>query len=141
MPRQRKHSSAERDRSSTPGTSRMCYGLATDMNRRDFMSLVGGAAAVWPLTARAQAPALPLVGFIHNGSPGAYMTRMSAAFSETLKVAGYVAGQNLTIEYRWAEGHNDRLPALAAEFIDRKAAAILAAGGPAPGRAAMAETT
>lgn len=111
------------------------------MNRRDFMSLVGGAAAVWPLTSRAQAQAFPLVGFIHSGSPSPYTARMSAAFSETLKLAGYIAGQNLTIEYRWAEGHNDRLPALAAEFIGRKAAAILAAGGPAPARAAMAETT
>jgi len=102
--------------------------------------MLGGAAAAWPKCVRAQQGAIPMVGFVHTGLPGNYLTQMANAFSESLKAAGYVEGQNLTIEYRWAEGHNDRLPAFMAELVGRQAAAILAAGGPAPGRAAMAAT-
>ena len=109
------------------------------MRRRDFIRLIGGASA-WPLAARAQQPAMPIIGFVHAGAPSAYMTRMANAFSQGLKEVGYIEGRNVVIEDRWAEGHNDRLPAVMAELVSRKVAAILAAGGPAPGLAAMAAT-
>ncbi|MGA2895070.1 MAG: ABC transporter substrate-binding protein [Xanthobacteraceae bacterium] len=109
------------------------------MKRREFITLLG-AAVTWPLAARAQQPA-PVVGFMHSGTPGPYLTRMANAFSEGLKAAGYVEGRNVTIEYRWAEDHYDRLPALAAELVARRVAVIFAPGGPGPARAAMAVTT
>ena len=115
--------------------------MTLDIPRRNFIAALGGAVAAWPLAAHAQQQgAMPIVGFVHTGSPGDYLTQMTNAFNQSLKVAGYVEGQNLTIEYRWAEGHNERLPALMADLAGRRVAAILAAGGPAPARAAMTVT-
>ena len=114
--------------------------MAIGIGRRQFISALGTLTAAWPLAARAQQRAMPIVGFVHPASPSEYITQMSDAFSDSLKAAGYVDGQNLTIEYRWAEGHNERLPALVADLIGRRVAAIFAPGGPAAARAAMALT-
>ena len=94
------------------------------MRRREFITLLGGAA-VWPLAARAQRTAMPMVAFVNSASPDGY-SPMVAAFRQGLKEGGYVEGQNVTVEYRWAEGHYDRASAIAPELIDRKAAVIVA---------------
>ena len=104
------------------------------MRRRDFLGVLGGAAAS-PLAAHAQQPALPVVGFLHAGSLDGYANQ-AVAFRRGLNEAGFVAGQNVVIEYRWAAGQYDRLPAMAAELIGRQVAVLFTGGGPLSVRAA-----
>jgi putative ABC transport system substrate-binding protein len=108
------------------------------MRRREFISLLGGSAAAWPLKAGAQAP-IPTIGFLSSLSLAA-TSNWVAAFYSGLKEIGFTEGQNVAVEYRWAEGRYDRLPALAADLLSKKAAVLVATGGPNSGRAAKAAT-
>src|SRR2546421_9100192 len=108
------------------------------MRRRDFIIFLAGAMAAWPLATRAQQKAMPVIGVLSAGPSGPFSPLM-AAFLQGLSEAGYVEGQNVTIEYRFAEGHYDRLPALAADLVGRKVDLIMA-GNPPPAPAAERTT-
>lgn len=108
------------------------------MRRRDFITLLGGVAATWPVATRAQQQALPIVGFVNSGSP---VASWSNAFRKGLNETGYVEGQNVTVEYHWLEGQFDRLPSLMADLVRRHVAVIATPGGNYASQAARAATT
>jgi putative tryptophan/tyrosine transport system substrate-binding protein len=110
----------------------------TAITRRYFVAVLGGAAASWPIASRAQQPAMPVIGFLHSSSPEPYRLR---AFRQGLKDAGFIERENVAIEFRWADSQIDRLPALAAELVQRRVAVIAASGGMPSILAAKAATT
>jgi ABC-type uncharacterized transport system substrate-binding protein len=107
------------------------------IRRREFSALLGGAAAAWPLAAHAQKSAMPVVGYLYEGSPEP-TAQLLAAYRKGLSETGYVEGRNVTIEFRWAQGQYDRLPELAAELVRRRVAVIVAPGGMPAALAAQA---
>jgi putative ABC transport system substrate-binding protein len=98
------------------------------LKRREFITLLGGTVATWPLAARAQQPAMPVVGFLSSRSPGE-SADVVAAFRKSVRQIGFVEGQNVVIAFRWAEGGYERLSALASDLVDLRVAVLFAAGG------------
>lgn len=109
------------------------------MRRRDFIQVVGGSASLWPLAARAQQPTMPVVGFMHITSPE-NVPQFVRAFRQGLKEQGFIEGENLAVEYRWAYGHYDQLPDLAADLVRRQVAVLAATGGSPSPQVAKAAT-
>jgi putative ABC transport system substrate-binding protein len=114
--------------------------MASFIGRRRFLATLGGAAVAWPLAARAQQPAMPVIGLLDPRSPGTQVESLLRAFRQGLKETGYVEGENVALEYRWAENQMDRLPTLAAELVRRRVT-LIAAIGPTTAFAAKATTT
>jgi putative ABC transport system substrate-binding protein len=110
------------------------------MRRRDFIKVVVGSATVWPLAARGQSSGMPVVGFLSTGSSAAF-AQLLKAFQRGLNESGYVEGQNVSIDYRWAEGQYDRLPGMAVDLVAQKVAVIVSTGGPPAIEAAAAATS
>jgi putative tryptophan/tyrosine transport system substrate-binding protein len=110
------------------------------LKRREFITLLGGAATIWPLTTRAQQPAIPMIGFLGSISPAA-VARPLATFRQVLKETGFEEGKTVAIEYRWAEGQYDRLPDLATDLVRRQVAVIVTVGGDPPALASKAATS
>ena len=103
-----------------------------DVRRRQFIRLLLGGAAAWPLAARAQQAAVPVIGLLHSGSPALSLAAQGvAAFRKGLNETGFAEGQNVSVQYRWAEDHNERFPQLAAELVQRGVSLIAAVGSPA----------
>src|SRR5205807_1010057 len=120
---------------------RDAWGLGDCVRRRNFIKLIGVSAAVWPRAARAQQSALPVIGFLNASSPDEYTERLRG-FRQGLKAEGFVEGENVAVEYRWADNQIHRVSAMAAELVRRQVAVIVAAGGnAAPDAAKLATTT
>jgi putative ABC transport system substrate-binding protein len=109
------------------------------MRRRELILGFGATACIWPVSARPEQQAMPVIGFLSSASPGPFASFLGA-FKQGLSEASYIEGQNITIEYRWAEGHYDRLPALAVDLVGRKVDLIIASGGTPSARAAKNAT-
>src|SRR5262249_36720012 len=107
------------------------------LKRREFITLLGGAVAAWPLAARTQQK--PVIGFLNSGSADAYPDRITA-FHEGLRQLGYIEGENVLVDYRWALGEYDRLPAFAAELVERRVSVLIATGGEPAAPAAQTAT-